>query len=454
MTTQGPMVPREAVVMTMVLVALGLGAAVVSASWLIAVVAPTMLALVALTVLVLAMFRGFEDPTVVRKVLRWTLGAFVLHLMLSVVIHSLIYAKSDALTYHDGAVALVQHWKMGFPSPSLPHGKEGFYYLLGALFWVFGVHNAAGLVINAMLAAALVPIMTDLTRRWFGQAAAAYVPVLVVLLPGLLLWTSQLLKEAVAVFLISVAVSSAARLAERVTGPRLITMGTAVVLLFTIRSYVGLLLAAGVVVGVVLGRRSVLTGFGTGLGVLALFATLLFASGVGYSGYKVATTSNLQQASLVRQDLAASANTGFGSDVDISTPGRALSYLPVGAVSFLFGPFPWQLASFQQVAVLPDVLVSWCLLPSLWRGARAARHRVGRTAFVLALPALAITVLFSLVVGNYGAAVRERIQVVVVLVPVIALGLAERNRRSTGRQSVTRPQELAATLAAGTWRRL
>lgn len=43
---------------------------------------------------------------------------------------------------------------------------------------------------------------------------------------------------------------------------------------------------------------------------------------------------------------------------------------------------------------------------------------------MLFLPAVAITLLLSLVIGNYGTIIRERMQLLVLLAPVVALGLA------------------------------
>jgi hypothetical protein len=172
----------------------------------------------------------------------------------------------------------------------------------------------------------------------------------------------------------------------------------------------------------------VVSGLAAGLGVLALIAALVLASGFGYSGYQAATGSSLRQAELVRRDLANSANSGFAADTDISTPAQALSFLPQGLLNFLLGPFPWQLGGGRQLLVLPDVLVWWLLLPSVWRGLREARRR-GKASLVLILPAMTTSALLSLVVGNFGTIVRERSQVVILLTPIMAAGLAVRRRR-------------------------
>jgi hypothetical protein len=392
-----------------------------------------LIALAAVCLLALGRLVGFlaGDGEDRQRVMRWTMAAFAGHLVLSLLINAALYSSSDARVYHRDAVGILRHWHGGFPAPALPDGKEGYYYLLAGLFWLFGTYNLAGLIVNATLSAALVPVVSDLTRRLVGDEASRYVPPLVVLMPGLLLWTSQLLKEAAIIFLVAVSVNCGVRLLERITLSRLATLAAALALLFTMRSYVGLVVAVGLLGGMVLGRPSVLGGVWAGLSAVTIVAVLVTATGVGHSGYKVATSSNLKQANVVRKDLATSASSGFGSDIDISTPAGALTSLPTAAATFLIGPFPWQFSGGRQLVALPDVVVWWLLLPSLWRGLRTAGRRIGRGVLIVVLPAMMTTALLALVVGNLGTVVRERAQVSIMLIPLLALGLVERGRRST-----------------------
>ncbi len=95
----------------------------------------------------------------------------------------------------------------------------------------------------------------------------------------------------------------------------------------------------------------------------------------------------------------------------------------------MFGPFPWQVQGIRQLPVVLDVAVWWFLTPSLWLGARQAWRILRRRVVVLAVPSLAAACLLSLAVGNFGTLARERMQVVVLLIPMVALGLAVRSAR-------------------------
>jgi 4-amino-4-deoxy-L-arabinose transferase-like glycosyltransferase len=373
------------------------------------------------------------DPAGRRSVMRWTMASPVAHLvcgmLLTVPDTIRSYVGPDSYTYHDQAKLLLAHWTTGTPVPALPGGKEGYYHMLAGIYWLFGAHPAAGLAVNAVLASAVVPLVFDSTRRLFGREAARYAPPLVVLMPSMFAWTSQLLKEAPVVFLVAVMANCAVRTTERFSLGPVVVATAALSLLLTFRGPVAFALGVGALAGIALGNRRLSSGLTVGLVATALAAMLVLTLGLGRSGYDASVQSDLQQAGTVRTDLALSGSSGFDANVDISSPRAALSYLPVGVLQFSVGPFPWQIRGVRQLPALPDVLVWWCLLPSLGRGALAAGRRWGRRWLVLALPAVTATLLLGLTVGNFGTLVRERVQVLVLLLPVMALGLSERPGR-------------------------
>jgi 4-amino-4-deoxy-L-arabinose transferase-like glycosyltransferase len=406
---------------------------VVLAPSLSALVVPTMLG----AIFVLALVQGliqWPDETARRRLYQWSIVAFGAHLLFGLAStdispHIRTYLGSDGFLYDATATKMVQHWTQGMPFPFVPHGKEGFYYLLAGLYWIFGSHTASGLAVNAALAAGLVPLLSDTTHRLFGSAAARYAGPLVVLMPGMFLWSSQLMKESGMLFLLAVALNSAVRLVERVSLTSLCVFTLSLALAFTFRAWVALMVAAGLLAGLVLGRKTLISGLGTGLTTGLVVATVMVASGLGYQGYQAAVSVDLQQATTVRKDLASTAGTGFQGDADISTTSGALTYLPQGMANFMLGPLPWNIRGARQLPFVPDMVVWWCLLPCLWTGYRRAGALVGRQRLVMVLPALATVLLLSLALANYGTVVRERLQVVVLIVPLIALGLSERAAR-------------------------
>jgi len=415
-------------------VCLGLGASIVRFGQLPSLVAPTVVGAMMLIALVRAL-AGHDDDEARARLQRWTLASLGVHLVLGVIVTASStaahYLGADAASYHQNALRLLAHWQHGLPMPSLPRGREGFYYLLAGIYRVFGPYKWAGLVVNATLSAALVPIIWDTTRRLFGHRAAYFVPPLVVLVPGLILWGSQLLKEASVLFLLAVAANCGVRLVSRVTpGPLLVLMATLPALL-AFRGHVGAAAIGGIVLGMAVGKRDLAGGTAAAMSVVGVVA-LALALGLGSSGYDATVNADLRQADNVRRGLSSTANSGFDTTADVSTPGAALSYLPRGLLGFVGGPYPWQLVGTRQLIAVPDVAAWYFLMiPMLWLGWRAGRRTAGRRPLVLILPALTITVMLSLLIGNYGTIVRERMQILVLLVPLIALGLAERRARSS-----------------------
>ena len=389
--------------------------------------------------LLLAAFRAFRGESIDPEREDWlrsvTLASFVLHIAVALAIASsptlVRTLGGDAVTYHFGAIDIVHHWQTGgaLSVRTAPVGKEGFYYALAALYWVFGPYQVSGLVVNAALSAALVPVVHDTTRRLFGRDAARVAVVMLLVLPSFLIWTSQLLREAPVVFLLALAANGAVRLTQRATVGAYALVGLSIALLFTLRANVAMMAAAGVLLGIALGRQRLLEGLTSGAAALVLFLLLVVSGGVGYAGYVRTSGSTLQQVSETRQALATTASSGLAPGQDVSTPKKAISFLPVALVGFAFGPFPWTAGNARQWAGGVEALTLWFLFPSVVRGCGAARRAAGRRWTALGLPALLIAASLSLIIGNYGTIVRERLQVSIFLLPFAGYGWVIRRRR-------------------------
>ncbi|MGH9279906.1 MAG: ArnT family glycosyltransferase, partial [Acidimicrobiales bacterium] len=407
-----------------------IGGSIAVVEAVVAFIAPALLGVVGLVVLIRHVISQ-DDPALQRRVLRWTLAAFGAHLVVGAIVIGVdtpLFSalRGDEAAYHGIAKEILRHWEDGFPMPRVPPGREGFYYVVAALYRVFGPYKVAALAYNATVAAAIVPLITEITARLFGKPACRYATILASVMPGLFLWTSLPLKEATVLFLICVAALGGVRMADRITFTAFAVLTLPLAMLLTFRGYVGFVFALTLVIGVMLSRRQLLTGVSTAVGALALLSVLVFTVGLGYSGYRSTTDADLRDANIARQDLATSAASGFHTNVDISSPKRALTYLPAGVVNFAFGPYPWQVRGLRQLPALPDVLAIFLLLPALCRGIATGWRRQGRRVLLLLLPASTLAMLLALVIGNYGTLVRERCQVVVLLLPFAALGLAER----------------------------
>jgi hypothetical protein len=135
------------------------------------------------------------------------------------------------------------------------------------------------------------------------------------------------------------------------------------------------------------------------------------------------TYGTVDQLKRSREDLAKSAKSGFGEDVDVTTTSGAISTIPLGFAYLMFAPFPWQLGSLRQSITLPEILVWWAMIPILvWGLWWAIRHNLKR-AFPILIFSLLLTIAYSIFSGNVGTAYRQRTQIQVFLFIFIAVGI-------------------------------
>ena len=399
----------------------GCGVFLTFVPWGFALLFPASFVIVVLIGMVAVLSRG---DLAGRSLLVWTLISFVLHLLVGVFIthtNLLSYFGPDAMSYHEGAIGLTREWHGSVMNVSLSSGKEGFYYLLAGLYWAFGAYPISGLVVNAGCAAALIPVSSLTTFRLFGEKSARWVAALLTLTPSFLIWPSQLLREAPILLLIAVAAASAVALT---TNPRFKHIGgliAALLVLFTFRSSVAMLMTAGLLVGIAFGLRRLWIGLSLQVAVLGIMVILIAGVGLGYSGFKLASRVDLGDVEAFRSATAEGAGSAFAAG-DVSSPAGAAATLPIGIGRVLLGPFPWEIG-LRQVPALVDGLVMWALFVPLLIGIRRGWTLCGRRLLPLLIPGALLSALLAVVIGNYGLLLRERTQVLILLVPLIAHGL-------------------------------
>jgi len=124
----------------------------------------------------------------------------------------------------------------------------------------------------------------------------------------------------------------------------------------------------------------------------------------------------------MRSDASQSAASGFGQDLDVSTPEGALSAIPIGLAYLLLAPFPWQFGSLRQMITLPEMMVWWSCFPMLILGLYfTIRHRLREVAPIVIFTTL-LTISYSIVQGNVGTAYRQRAQLLIFYFLFVAIG--------------------------------
>ena len=114
---------------------------------------------------------------------------------------------------------------------------------------------------------------------------------------------------------------------------------------------------------------------------------------------------------------------------DISTPTKALVFLPVGLANFLLAPFPWMLGSIRQTLAIPETLFFYWLLPWIFRGVKRLLQEQFGASLLPILITIGLTLGYSLGEGNAGTAYRHRAQLLVFFLTFASVGLEYRRSR-------------------------
>ena len=184
----------------------------------------------------------------------------------------------DAIGYDQDAMTLVCYWSGDcVDQPDLSAGKEGFTWLLAAIYNFVGHQPALGIILNVTIASITTAVVMDTCRR-LGWIHGAHAAGWLMLFPAFLLWPSLLLRESLAWLTTVVAVWAAVGLAQRVRGRDVFWLVASLAVAMTVRGSVAVMVALGLAVGIVLARRHA--------GVLALTVIgIAFLGDVTRSGW-------------------------------------------------------------------------------------------------------------------------------------------------------------------------
>jgi hypothetical protein len=395
---------------------------------------------------------------------RFLLQVFVGGLLVRVAVGTLINAfhgqeffGGDALTYDLFGNALLYSLRRGvfFGGEAADWAKSagngwGMIYLVAAIYGLVGRNMLAVQFFNAVVGAATAPIIFLCARHIFQNLRVAKLAALcVAFYPSLVLWSSQGLKDGPIVFLLAAAMLATLKLGERLSVKYIALLLLSMFVILSMRFYVFYMLAAAVAGAFVIGMRPVTSqSLARQLAiVLMLGLGLTYLGVIRTASSQVEMYGNLQAIQTSRADLAKTANSGFGQDVDVSTASGALSAIPVGMTYLLFAPFPWQIASLRQSITLPEMFVWWASFPLLVLGIWfTIKYRL-RQALPILIFTTMLTLAYSIFQGNVGTAYRQRSQILVFYFIFVAVGavlMKERRENEKSRRESTRLAALEA----------
>jgi len=314
---------------------------------------------------------------------------------------------------------LVKPWRLTLDQPL------AYFYLNGASYYLFGPTQIPMKILNAFVGAFSCRYLYLLARELFGVSVARRATTLFVYFPSLILWSALNIRDAWVVFLILYTSAKSLQLARGYSHLALVQLLLAVYAMTHFRDYLFYVVALPPVVAVLIARRGHLVRNFVIASLAALAVVVLVQQGVVRK--KTASRMSLEGLSQTRQEMA-TGGSAFHARVDVSTPGKALAFLPIGVAYFLFSPFPWEITSVLKLFSLPEMILIYVLTPAAVRGiAHCARDRFRDCFQVLLLTGL-LTVSYSLGEGNVGTLYRHRAQVVGFYLMFAAVGKELRAR--------------------------
>ena len=301
----------------------------------------------------------------------------------------------------------------------------GMLYIVAVIYSIIGRNMLAVQFLNAVLGAATAPIIFLCAEHVFNNRRVATVAgVAVAFYPSLVLWSAQGLKDGPTVFFLALSILATLRLGHKLSLRYLAVLVFSLIGILAFRFYIFYMMLAAIVGAFVIGMKAFTAQSMARQFVIVLVIGLSFTY-FGVTRYATAQFEqygNLEQLNRSRQDLATSAKSGFGRDVDVSTAGGALTTIPTGLVYLLFAPFPWQLGSLRQSLTLPEMVVWWAAFPLLILGAWfSLRYRLRQMAPILIFTSM-LTLAYSVFQGNVGTAYRQRGQILVFYFIFVAVG--------------------------------
>jgi 4-amino-4-deoxy-L-arabinose transferase-like glycosyltransferase len=339
----------------------------------------------------------------------------------------------DSLTYDENGAGWMNVW-IGNGKPSLrllyynnPRSGAGWgmNYFTAAVYMVVGRSLFAAQSVCALIGASVAPMVFFCARNVYNNMRVAKLAAVgVAVFPALVIWSSLLLKDALLMFLLVATMTLVLQLQKKISYISLALLAGSLFAIFSLRFYVFYMLAVAVV-------GSFLVGFATSTASIIRGILILAVIGVGLTYFGVLqdaslnleTFGNLERLQDSRRDLAMRANSGFGQDLDVSTPEGALTALPLGIYVIMLAPFPWAAVNLRQAITIPDVLLWWSMLPFMVVGLiYTVRHRL-RNAFPILVFTLLLTLAYALFQGNIGTAYRQRTQLQVFFSILIAVGM-------------------------------
>lgn len=347
------------------------------------------------------------------------------------------YLSNDAQLWHSLGALAAEHLSGDLTaqgsSALQKDGKEGYIWILGGLYFFGGATPALGICLN-LIARVTTVAMVAFTTQELIDASGADAPTserasliagfLTALLPAFAIWSPQLLREALTVFLLSCALACAVTFLTRGQIRFVFLMLVPIAVLAWVRQTLGISVCVALLAGL---AYTALGGSRHGK-ALRVFGLIALLPALPLLLRTVLTIIGIDEDRIVgsTSELSETASSGFpGLNRDASVPQVLLITLP----RVLAGPFPWELSPSMVMLLAAAELACWIVVLvfttiGLWQFTGSGPlHRGAWIIPIFAVTATALVVGLSLITGNYGLLARFRPAATMTLIPLATVGV-------------------------------
>lgn len=365
---------------------------------------------------------------------------FIIGLLLRVVLATITHLfdlqsffGGDSITYDGAGHALYVTWfgtseyvdeyYLRFATRASGSGF-GMAYVVAGIYSIVGRNPLATQLFNCVLGSATACLIYLCSKKIFKNSRVAKTAAIFVgVFPSLLLWSSQGLKDGIICFLLALAINNLLSLQKSFNYASVVSLLFALVGIYTLRFYIFFAFAVAIFGALFLGAQKSAGTIAKQVVVLVVITIgLMYLGVVRNAQSNLERYGNLETLQASRKDQARSAESGFGQDIDVSTPTGAIQAIPIGLAYLLLAPFPWQVTNFRQAITLPELLVWWALMPFLVSGILYTLRNKLKDSISIILLTLLLTIAYSVFQGNVGTAYRMRAQMQIFYFMFIGVG--------------------------------
>ena len=392
-----------------------------------------LLVVLTLSIIVVLIIRRYTDE---KEYMTWLfLLALVVRLVFGVAVHYFnlrSFFGGDAVTYDIRGNLLVADW-LGYGNPNdlefqlatrTSGSGWGMNYFVGFIYFIIGRNILAAQSVCAVIGAATAPLIYFCAQKIYSNKnVSRFTAISIALFPSFIIWSGQLMKDGLIIFLLVLAITMVLQLQDRFSLIAIMALFAALGGILALRFYIFYMVGVAVVGSFLLGTANSASSIFRRSAVLVVLGLALTYFGVTRNATQdLSQYGNLQMIQSTRLDQSQTGASGFAEDVDVSTTEGALTAIPVGLIYLMFAPFPWQMSNLRQAITLPEVLVWWALIPVMVYGMWWTVRNKLRVAFPILIFTLMLTLAYSVYQGNVGTAYRQRTQIQVFLFMFIGVG--------------------------------